>query len=259
MKKLILSTIIIFAVLAIFCGGSYAASQKSRVFDIEYESKDNFILHSTLTYPEEQKNIYPMVVLLHSIGYSSSYWGSLVPDLNKAGFATLEIDLKGHGKSATDIYFKRRSWIYFDDKTFQSFPEEVVEILKQTLSEHKNLSQNYISYIGADIGANMAIWVAQMNNPKPVCLVLISPYMNFKGLDVPIKLANAGSMPILAIAAQKDLSSVKQLSDIEKYAQGAYFKKLYPNGGTGMMMLKLNKHMSVDIVNWVVEKVNLKK
>lgn len=256
MKKTILSIILLFAIIAGTLQCVFADTKKKSVFDIEYESKDNFILHSKLTYPDVEKSTYPLVVLLHSLGYSSSYWGELPVDFNKAGFATLEVDLKGHGKSATDTYFKRRSWIYFNDKTFQTFPVDVSNILKQTLTEHKNISPNYVAYVGADIGANTAIWAAQAQSPKPVCLVLISPYVDFKGLYTPIKLANAGKPAVLAIAAQKDINSVKQINDLEKYAQGSYSKKIYPNGGTGMIMLKLNKAMPVDIVNWVVKTVN---
>jgi len=258
MKKTVLSILLFCAIMLGISQGTFAETKKKTVYDIEYETKDSFILRSTLRYPAEQKTTYPLVVLLHSIGYSSAFWDSLVPAFNKAGFATLEIDLKGHGKSATDVYFKRRSWIYFTDKTFQTYPEDVIGILKQTLAEHKDISPNYVSYTGADIGANTAIWAAQMNNPKPVCLVLISPYAEFKGLYTPIKLANAGKVPVLAIAAQKDLNSVRQINDLEKYAQGSYTKKVYPNGGTGMIMLKLNKNMPVDIVNWVVKAVNAK-
>ena len=258
MRKSIFSTLLVLIMLFCLAGGGYAATSKQTIFDVEYETSDSFIIHSTLTYPSEAKTVYPLVVMLHSLGYASSYWGTLASDFNKAGFATLEVDLKGHGKSATDTYFRRRSWIYFDDKDFQTFPQDVVGILKETLSQHKNISANYVSYVGADLGANVAIWAAQMNNPKPVCMVLISPYIYFKGLHTPIRLANAGKPAVMAIAAQKDYNSVKQVDELGKYAQGTYLKKIYPNGGTGMIMLKLNSGMSEDIVNWVVNEVNKK-
>lgn len=258
MKKSILSTALVFIIMVCFASAAICATKKPAIYDIEYETKDHFITHSTLTYPAEQKEVYPLVVLLHSLGYSSAYWGELITDFNKAGIATLEIDIKGHGKSATDAYFKSRSWIYFSEKDFQSIPEEAANIIKQTLSEHKNISPNHVVYVGADMGANAAIWMAEMVAPKPVCLVLISPYVNFKGLYTPIKLANAGQLPIMAIASQKDLTAVKQLSELEKYAQGVYTKKIYSNGGSGMIMLKLNKEMPVDIVNWAVSAINAK-
>lgn len=258
MKKLVLLAVLFVAFLFSSANGFAAETEVKNVFDIEYETTDNFIMKSKLTYPNEQKNMYPLVVLLHSLGYSSEHWGSLKSDFMAAGVAVLEIDLKGHGQSSTDAYFKRRSWIYFNDKAFQLYPEEVLAIVNLVLDEHKNISANHVSYVGADIGANVAIWVSALSKVKPVCLMLISPHVEFKGLYAPIKLANAGNVPILAIAAQKDFVSVKQLDELKKYAQGDYKTKIYPNGGTGMLMLKVNKDMHYDIVNWAVERLNEK-
>ncbi len=258
MKKLVFAITLVVALIALSGGCSYAIEQKKRIQYFDYETTDNFIVKSTLTYPTVEKTKYPLVVLLHSLGYSSEYWGSLKSDFNQAGIAVLEIDLKGHGKSINDIYFKRRSWIYLTDKAFKLYPNEVNEIVKKVLAANKNISPFYVSYVGADIGANTAVITAQIQSPRPICLVLISPNINFRGLYIPIKLANAGNLSVLAIAAAKDLNSVKQLSEVEKFAQGRYEKKVYPNGGTGMIMLKLNPSMSVDIVNWVVDRMNEK-
>ena len=85
---------------------------------------------------------------------------------------------------------------------------------------------------------------------------MISPYIDFKGLYTPIKLADAGTIPVFSAAAVDDLLSVKQVDELEKFAQGTYEKKIYPNGGTGMLMLKVNPQMPIDIVNWVVGKMN---
>ncbi len=261
MKKLFAVSLLIIglaagAVFACFAP-SHAAAKKNS-YDIEFETTDKFIINSKLTYPTEKKAKYPMVVLLHSLGYSGSYWGSLPAKFNGAGFAVLEIDLKGHGKSSGDIYFKRRSWIYLSDNAFKLYPSEILKIVNKVKTERKDISPSYISYVGADIGANTAILTAQMQTPKPVCLALISPSITLKGIYTPIKLANAGRIPILAMASAKDINSVRQLGELEKYAQGTYTKKTYANGGTGMIMLKLNPTMNSDIVNWVVKNVNSK-
>ena len=179
-----------------------------------------------------------------------------VDDFLHAGIAVLQIDMKGHGRSATDIYFKRRSWIYLDDKDYQTYPNEVLDIVYNVIDSYDNIEPSYIVYLGADIGANTAIWAASMQKPYPLCMVLISPYVDFKGLYTQIKLANAGKTPIFAAAAMDDLLSVKQVEELEKFAQGDYEKKIYPNGGTGMLMIKVNPQMPIDMVNWVVNKIN---
>lgn len=258
MKKFVLALAFVVAIAISGAVMTSIAAEKKKVFDFDYETKDGFIVRSTLTYPPVEKNSYAMVVLLHSLGYSSEEWGLMKYDFNQAGLAVLEIDFKGHGKSLNDIHFKRRSWIYLSEKAFSDYPNEVLESLKQVLEQRKDIAQNYVAYVGADIGANTAIMAAKSQYPKPVCLALISPSMEFKGLYVPISLANAGNIPILAMASAKDRKTLSEINDIEKYAQGSYTKRIYEHGGTGMLMLKLNPPMTVDIVNWVVDEINKK-
>ena len=256
MRKL--TVLIAIIVMTLFCsaGKGFAVDSKYQSFNIAYETADKYIINSKLTYPEIKQASYPMIVMLHSLGYSSEYWETLVDDFLHAGIVVLEIDMKGHGRSTSDIYFKRRSWIYLDDKDYQTYPSEVLEIVYNVIDTYDNIAPSYISYIGADIGANTAIWVAAQQKPYPLSMVLISPHMDFKGLYTPIKLANAGKVPVFAAAAMDDLLSVKQVDELEKFAQGKYDKHIYPNGGTGMLMLKVNPQMPIDIVNWVVKAIN---
>ena len=255
MRKLVVLAI---TICTLFCGveKGFGSTPKYKSTNVAYETADKYIINSTLSFPNVYKSSYPMVVMLHSLGYSSEYWETLIDDFLHAGIAVLEIDMKGHGKSSTDIYFKRRSWIYLDVKDYEAYPSEVLDIVYNVLDSYENIEPSYVAYLGADIGANSAIWVASMQKPAPLCMVLISPYVNFKGLYTPIKLANAGAIPIFAAAAMDDLLSVKQVDELEKFAQGNYEKKIYPNGGTGMLMIKVNPQMPIDIVNWVVDKMN---
>ena len=258
MKKLILSIAVVCAVMFSSVNGFAEETIKTKVYDVEYETADHFLLKSKLTYPQEEKAVYPLVVLLHSLGYSSGYWENLKPAFLAAGVAVLEVDLKGHGKSTIDKYLKHQSWIYFSEDKFKSYPSEVANLLKVALKEHKKLAPEYISYVGADIGASTAIGAARLQPQNAVCLVLLSPHIEFKGIESPISLANVGSIPVFAAAAKLDLVSVRQLDELKKYAQGTFESKIYPNGGTGMLMLKANKDMDLEIVNWVVQKINEK-
>lgn len=264
MKKL-MATALIALCLAGFAGiiqsvNCAEKSGKTATADFEYQTKDKFLVKSKLTYPAQKKAVYPLVVMLHSLGYSSSYWGSVATKFNEAGFAVLAIDLKGHGKSTNDIYFRQKSWIYLTNSSYELIPKEVVEILKQVKTEKKDISLENMVFVGADLGANAAIIAAQLQpaHQRPKCMVLISPSMSFKGLYTPVSMADAGEIPILAIASAADGYSKKQVYEMRKYAQGEYTVKLYPSGGMGMIMLKTNPTMPSDIVNWAVAEFNKK-
>lgn len=255
MKKflILIFTLVIFTPML-----SIAAPQKANkvgYINITYETKDSFVIKSKLFYPAKKQPVYPAVVLLHSLGYSSDYWGAIVKQFVDSGAAVILVDLRGHGQSTYDSNFKIRSWVYYTEKSFAKYPEDISEILKYIASDYKNISTTKYAIVGADIGANTAILAAERIRQKPACMVLLSPTRTFKGLYTPISMTNIGAMPILSIVSVKDPHSVKESDALKKFAQGTFEIKPYPAGGMGMLMLKANPSMSSDIVNWVMPKL----
>ena len=98
MKKNIFLAIGLIALALTFAVPVMAVEPKKKIVDIEYETPDQYVVRAKLMYPLEIKKSYPMVVLLHSLGYSSEFWQSLPDAFNQAGFAVLKIDFKGHAE-----------------------------------------------------------------------------------------------------------------------------------------------------------------
>lgn len=256
MKKVL---ILIIALLLLAPTTSFAATAKKNkvgYVGITYETRDSFVIKSKLFYPAKSEPVYPVVVLLHSIGYSSDYWGSLVKQFVDSGAAVLVVDLRGHGQSMYDSNFKIRSWQYYTKKTFEKYPSDIADILRYVASNYKNISTTKYAIVGADIGANTAILAAEKMGNKPAAMVLLSPTREFKGLYTPISMTNIGPMPILSMVSVRDPHSTKESQALKKFAQGTFDIKMYPAGGMGMLMLKANPSMSTDIVNWVMPKIN---
>ena len=233
----------------------FAAEKKVGFVNITYETNDNFVIKSKLFYPAKDAAVHPVVVMLHSLGYSGDYWEPLTKSFVDSGVAVLVIDLRGHGTSAYDSNFRIKSWRYFTDKTFAKYPEDVSDILKYVASFYKNVSTTKYVILGADIGANTAILTADKMVNKPKGLVLMSPSRNFKGLYTPLAIANMGDVPILSIVSVSDKYFYDEAVFLKRFAQGAYDLKTYPSGGTGMLMLKANPGMSKDILDWVLPKL----
>lgn len=251
-KLLVICLVLIFSVPAV----AYAAAKKKVGYvNLTYETDDNFVIKSKLYYPKQKAKVYPVVVFLHSIGYSSDYWGDLVNNFVDSGVAALVIDLRGHGQSVYDSNFRIRSWRYYSNKQYAIYPKDVTDILKYLASNYKDISTTKYAIVGADIGANTAVLVSEKMVNKPKALVLMSPTSTFKGLYIPISMTNLGNIPIMTIASAKDNYSKKEANTLKKFAQSEYNLKIYPQGGMGMMMLKANPSMSKDIVNWVMPKI----
>lgn len=236
-----------------------AKNKKIGYISITYETKDSFVIKSKLFYPPTKQKIYPVVVLLHSIGYSSEYWGNITKLFTDKGIAVLQIDLRGHGQSIYDSNFKIRSWQYYTEKNFAKYPLDIAEILKYLAMNYNNISTTNYAILGADIGANTAILTAEKMINKPKCVVLISPTREYKGLYIPVAMTNLGKMPILSVVSIKDNHSLQEAAILERFAQGSYEVQKYPIGGMGMLMLKLNANMSQDIVNWIAPKLVTQK
>lgn len=249
-KNLLLFVLAIF-VLTITPQNAYCKTIKK---EIEVQTKDARIIKATLSYVKINKvEKYPTVVLIHSLGYSSADWGNLISDLNNAGYAVIAVDLRGHGKSIYDSNFRRKTWANFTPKVYQKFPNDVVTILNKAQKDSKKVSLNNLALVGADIGANTAVLVAKELKYKPKTIVLISPTTSFKGLYIPIAMTQIGRIPILSMVSEKDTYCLREQQNLSKFAQGGFYAKNYPYGGMGMLMLKSNPSMSLDITKWVLK------
>lgn len=246
----ILKRFLILLFVFIFAGTTSAYS-KTVQKEIQIQTKDSRIIKATISYINNPaKKRYPTVVLLHSLGYSSQYWGSLVPDLQNAGYAVIAVDLRGHGKSIYDGNFKQKTWPYFTVKTYQKIPKDVSLILAEAQKQSKQVDMGNMAMVGADIGANTAILVSKDLKKKPKTIVMISGTTNFKGLYIPIAMTDV-PVPILSMASKKDSYSINQQRELAKFSQGGYYAKNYPQGGMGMLMLKVNPSMASDITSWI--------
>ena len=114
---------------------------------------------------------------------------------------------------------------------------------------------NNMAIVGADIGANTAVLASDKLKKKPKTLVLICPTTSFKGLYIPITLTDL-NMPILTSSSNKDQYSLQEQRKLAKFSQGGFYAKNYPNGGMGMLMVKLNPSMPMDITNWIKKYVH---
>ena len=248
-KKILLTVLLIF----VFIPLSAKALPKTIKKEIIVETKDCRVIKATLSYIEI-KNVkkYPTVLLLHSLGYSSTYWGNLVQELNDAGYAVIAMDFRGHGKSIYNTSFQKKSWIYFNEKEYQKFPGDVVLLLDKVNKQYKNLSPDNFAIVGADIGANAAVLAAKELKIKPKTIVLISPTRDFKGLYIPVAMTDL-KVPMLSIVSRKDRFCVDEEKELAKFSQSGFYSKKYPEGGTGMLMLKINPEMSQDIVKWIIK------
>jgi pimeloyl-ACP methyl ester carboxylesterase len=124
----------------------------------------------------------PTIILLHMLGKDRSTWNTFASTLSqKEGYAVLSIDLRGHGESVKQ---NDGNTISFQSFTPDDYNKMVLDVkaAKQFLITTKNSNPNYISIVGASIGANIAINYAALD-PTIKSVVLLSPGINYRGVS----------------------------------------------------------------------------
>jgi len=255
MNKKITYFIIVPVFLFLFCLPAYSVAKKtSNIHTIEYISKDNYVISSTLKYPQKQAKKYPFVILIHSWAQSSKYWGKLPNALLNKGYAVLEVDLRGHGKSNRLANMKQFSYMYLSSKSVLQMPNDIYQTLSQVYNSYSNLSRTEVYFIGADIGASVALKVAEFLGKAPAAMVLISPQVDFKGISVTDALVEIGDVPILSVASVKDTHSISEINTLKKYSQSSFSILKLPVGGPGMLCVTTNEGAISTVVTWLVQK-----
>ena len=126
MKKLLL----ILTLFLLFINTVFASGSKYVTAEYKIPSKDGFNMYAKLEYPKVKgQNEYKTVVLLHSLGYDSQWWGELPQMLMDKGYAVLFIDLRGHGKSVYNSKLVRTSWTGLTNYAFAKYPSDVISVI----------------------------------------------------------------------------------------------------------------------------------
>ena len=151
--------------------------------EITITSNDGFVMHGWLDYPTQKKAQYPVVLLAHQFGADHTIWKEMAQEFNQKGYATLMVDLRGHGKSimkngtvikvSADI--DNIASAFEESKKSVGF-EKITSDLSQwltTLSSEKEIDMHKLILVGSSLGAGAIIPL--MVEFEPIALIALSP------------------------------------------------------------------------------------
>ena len=245
---------IILSLFLVFMNSDVIASQQN-VMKKEYKavSVDGFNIQGVLSYPKVKgQKEYNTVVLLHSLGYNSQWWGDLPRILLDKGYAVLAIDLRGHGYSVYNSKLAKVSWKSLTNNAYTKYPDDVIAMID--VIKEDNVKRDFFTnwaIVGCDIGASAGVLAADRLPEKPKTIVMISPVVKAKGLYIPVSVAQLGNTDFLSISSQSDLDSIKSSAYLKKFAQRE-FSELYSESKTsGNLMFKNDSKMSTVVAEWI--------
>jgi len=249
MRKCIKILLSLSLAIIFFSIGSntFAAKKKeaNTKHKIEFLTKDKFILAGDL-YIANPKSDKPLIVALHSFSLSAKSWNTLAENFRLKGYNVLAMDLRGHGRSIYNENLKLKSRYKFTKNDWQKLPNDVIESINYIKTNYPAINCNDIILIGADIGASAGVLAGTNLKKQPLKFVMISPMINFKGLYIPIKIANYTDTRFLILLSKSD----KILFNLHTKTDPVI--KTYPIGGPGNQLIKANKDSIDDIVNFVI-------
>ena len=258
MKKFLALLLIIFFAFTLL--GADAAQKKKRVkkprikTKVELEAKDGFLLVGDLYFAPQRKPARPLIILLHSFGSRASDWGNLSENLRLKNFNVLALDLRGHGRSVYMKNLKFKSRMNFTKDDWAKMPIDVVSSIDYIRKNYPQINTDEIYIVGADLGASMAVLAAAVMKIKPLKMVLISPYVSFKNLDIALVVPRLNTVPMMVMASKADKYSYSQSDIIYRLIHSPKVLKLYEQGGSGNLLLKRNPSSYDEIIKYISDK-----
>ena len=138
--------------------------------------------------------------------HSREDWKKIVPLLTKQGYAVLNLDLRGHGKS-----IKRKNetlnYLYPAQVNFRLLPLDVIFALEALEVYMGKIDTERVGIVGSSLGANAAL-IATAGNTKIKTLVLVSPSLNYHNLKTEEPAKRLKNHSVLLMSSRGDSYSM---------------------------------------------------
>jgi alpha-beta hydrolase superfamily lysophospholipase len=231
------------SLLILFCAASLAdAGPTSK--DLVLKTADGVPIAATY-YPPQLPGQRPSVILLHMLNRTRADWTGFARALSEAGYATLAIDLRGHGESTRGV----GSWQGFTPDDFGAMVQDVAAG-HAYLKKAPDADGGRLAVIGASIGANVALRYGA-REPSVRTLVLLSPGLDYRGVTTAEAMGAYGGRPVLIAASREDGYSAQSSSRLDNLARGRHRLDLYNGAGHGTRMFPKVPELETTILEWL--------
>ncbi len=184
---------------------------------VSFQARDGHRIFADYYAPKSQTPAppAPMVILLHMYRSDRTAWEPLIGPLHEAGFATLAIDLRGHGESATTASTKRVQ--ERDPAIFREMQEDV-RAAYDWLARQPNVDRARFGLVGASVGCSIAIQYAGYDRSVDA-VVCLSPGLNYLGLNSEQDMRQVTGRRLLLVATAHEREAPERLAAIGSGAE----------------------------------------
>jgi len=194
--------------------------------EINIKSEDGFALKGWLEFPQNNRELYPIAVFVHEFGSDHTMWNDTSKMLRECGYATLVIDLRGHGKS---IMQNGKENKIIDDLSAQNFQKSIklsekklnfknipseLALWLEKLSEKENIDMDNLVLFGSSLGGSIIPLFIEF---EPKLAILYSPAgaKEFGEEEVNDSISNS-DLSLLIFSSQGDFALQNSLEYAKK-------------------------------------------
>jgi pimeloyl-ACP methyl ester carboxylesterase len=215
------------------------------VRDIVLRAEDGVVLAARLYLPVQENP--PGLILAHAPGRDGGVWESFAEMARRRGYLCLALDLRGHGASeypgdaARDFRrFRTEDWLgVLHD----------LAAAKQALITHGANPDN-LAVAGEDLGANLALLYAA-RDPGIQAVVLLSPGLNYSGIETEAVLGAMKDCPVLILASEDDAYAAMSASVLKAAAEGFSELHRFPGSAHGIDLIHTSDTAAAQILEWL--------
>jgi pimeloyl-ACP methyl ester carboxylesterase len=227
----LVSCMIVLFALAVPAAAQDTPPQPQRV---EVEASDGLVLVGTYYAPAESGA--PAVLLMHHSGSRKEAWIDFIPFLLDAGYATLAVDLRGHGETRG-----RTDWTLAEDDAHRWLA---------WLRDQPDVDPDRVSIVGASIGADLGLRVMAADE-RLVTLVGLSALLDAQGVFTEEAVAAIGPRPLYLIAGQGAEDEANAIRTLIQVAEGDFQARLYDNGACCTFLFLFEDDLAPSIITWL--------
>jgi len=203
-------------------------------------ASDELVLIGDIHLPEEMTADTPLILTMHMLGGNRGAYDAIIPDLLSAGYAVLNVDLRGHGDTRGS-----RDWdlALEDVTTWVTF-----------LQDNNYLADNDLYIMGGSIGSNLALMgcaeIVECNGA-----IALSPGLDYFGTEPQSAVVDGlAERAVLLVASHNDGYSAETVSELFMTATGDVSARLYRGASHGTNLFRTDyDSVSNMVLAWLAE------
>ena len=245
-RALALAAALALAVLAQGCGPG-APARSLPIEDIRIETSDGAVIAATLYNVVMDSARPPGVVLIPELGRTRAGWETFARRAQRAGFAVLALDLRGHGDS-TGPGGRDMGYEAFEHEDWLGAFADIRATLA-ALVEHGAHPDN-LAVMGAALGGHIALDYA-LDDWAVQGVVIVSPGLEYRGFSAEESVQQFARRPLLLMTTSGDAYSSTAATQLESIAPGHCEVREYRGAAHGTDIFAASRSAGEQALLWL--------